>query len=283
MSRPKGYSLHFSRNPSFGACDAAKLAALAKTLGYEHLGTHVDENATRKAFFEGLNLACRKMTGGDILFLTISAHGQVDFPYGNNKCPRQFFWLSHPIYDHEVRDALLRFHKKSRIFVLADTCFSGDIIDWRLEPKGFQQAEANQVAYSSLVKNLGNFLEPLENTCKPESNLGPTRILLAATGAQSTFDENNRPLKGAVTFDDWDAGSGLLPEALLFVLQGCAPNTSNWPSYSKLAAACVDRTNRYFRPAKDAAYVLGSEYLPPQLYFYPPRSFDATHAPAMII
>jgi hypothetical protein len=106
----------------------------------------------------------------------------------------------------------------------------------------------------------------------------PIRMLLAATGADST------PTKQAITFDDADATSGLLPEAILHVLGSLDTGSPVWPSAQILKAACADRMRRYFRPdPASSLHHFGGDYLPPTLWVYPESASSALDAPALLI
>jgi hypothetical protein len=137
---PKGISIHIGLNRvdpnhyagwdgALVACeaDARDMKRLATSLGYDATML-LTRQATANAVKDAISGAARRLSPGDILFLTYSGHGgQVPDLHREEPDARDETWV---LYDRELIDDELyslwsEFKPGVRIAVLADSCHSG--------------------------------------------------------------------------------------------------------------------------------------------------------------
>jgi hypothetical protein len=141
----KGISLHIGLNRvdpkhyqgwdgALNACiaDARDMRALAKKNGYTGNALLLDEQATAVAVTAAIQDAAKKLSKGDILFLTYSGHGgQVRDTNGDEKdkdrMDETWVLFDRQLVDDELYNLWSKFKSGVRILVLSDSCHSGTV------------------------------------------------------------------------------------------------------------------------------------------------------------
>lgn len=141
-SKPKAMSLHIGLNAvspteyegwsgELNACefDARDMAAIAKSRGMEST-LLLTANGTRAKALAAIRAAAKKLTRGDLFFLTYSGHGgQVPDVSGDEPDKKDETWCLYDgqLIDDELYLELGRFKAGVRILVLSDSCHSGSV------------------------------------------------------------------------------------------------------------------------------------------------------------
>ena len=140
---PKGMSIHIGLNSvdpmhyegwdgALTACeaDAKDMYALAKKQGFAASPPILTKKATASAVSAALTDAAKKLSKGDLLFVTYSGHGgQVRDANGDDADGMDETWV---LYDRQLVDDELytmwgKFKPGVRIIVLSDSCHSGTV------------------------------------------------------------------------------------------------------------------------------------------------------------
>lgn len=112
--------------------DARTYFKVSEEVGHNEKVILLDEKASRKNLFYLLEKYAGNLTKGDLLWLTFSGHGGL-VPdaskrerNGTDQC-----WCLYDGYvtDDELCKRFARFKKGVRIFVIADSCFSGHMLE----------------------------------------------------------------------------------------------------------------------------------------------------------
>lgn len=161
----KGISLHIGLNKvnpvhydgwdgELNACeaDAKDMEALAEAQGFESRTILLTKNATRSAVAKEITDAGKKLSKGDIFFLTYSGHGG-QLPDKNGDEKRDHKDESWVLYDAELVDDELyhmysQFAEGVRIMVLSDSCHSGTVTKARYYEA--KNANGNVVRYRNM-------------------------------------------------------------------------------------------------------------------------------------
>ncbi|MFI0817578.1 caspase family protein [Streptomyces sp. NPDC021098] len=173
---PTGLSVHIGLNQvdpvaydgwngELNACeqDAAAMARLARTAGFEVIGPLLTGGATAGAVTSALETAAGRLAEGDILFLTYSGHGgQV--PDLNHEEPGDRLDATWALYDRQLVDDELfelfgKFARGVRICVLTDSCHSGTVA--RRLPEVLSAAELARRFASDEPREVGRRLRAM--------------------------------------------------------------------------------------------------------------------------
>jgi len=143
MAKAKGVSLHIGLNgvdpKSYGgwagplkACeaDAQDMASIAKDGGFTST-LLLTKNATRAAVINGIKAAAKKLSPGDLFFLTYSGHGgQVPDQNGDEPDLEDETWCLYDgqLIDDELWELWAGFGDGVRVLVLSDSCHSGTVV-----------------------------------------------------------------------------------------------------------------------------------------------------------
>ena len=180
----KGISLHIGLNfvdpkhyqgwdGQLNACiaDAKDMRALAKKKGFTGNTMLLDGQATVAAVTAAILEASRKLSKGDIFFLTYSGHGgQVHDTNGDEKdkgrMDETWVLFDRQLVDDELYNLWRKFKSGVRILALSDSCHSGTVtrdIPVFLgggprprampRPVGIAVENANKALYRSIQKN----------------------------------------------------------------------------------------------------------------------------------
>ena len=138
----KAMSLHIGLNSvsaahyegwsgELSACefDANDMAAIAKSRGMKST-VLLSKNGTRTKTLEAIRNAAKKLTSGDLFFLTYSGHGgQVPDVTGDESDKNDETWCLYDgqLIDDELYLELSRFATGVRVLVLSDSCHSGSV------------------------------------------------------------------------------------------------------------------------------------------------------------
>jgi metacaspase-1 len=109
--------------------DAKDMAALAKEQGFTP-ATLLTADATSSAILDAIQDAGKKLSDGDILFLSYSGHGgQVPDANSDEDDRMDETWVAYDreIVDDELYGAWSEFASGTRIVVLSDSCHSGTV------------------------------------------------------------------------------------------------------------------------------------------------------------
>jgi metacaspase-1 len=143
LAAPKALSLHIGLNGvsaaaysgwdgPLAACefDANDMAAIAESRGMQPT-VLLTKKATRAAVLAGLRNAAKKLSAGDLFFLSYSGHGgQVPDTSGDETDDKQDeTWCLYDgqLIDDELYLELSRFAAGVRVLVLSDSCHSGSV------------------------------------------------------------------------------------------------------------------------------------------------------------
>ena len=149
-SRPRsfrGQSIHIGLNAvdprhyagwsgDLVACefDAQDMAALAKAQNIKPT-VLLTKRATRANVVKAVRAAAKKLTSGDILFLSYSGHGgQIPDVSGDEPDKKDETWCLYDgeVIDDEVFNELAGFAAGVRVIVLSDSCHSGSVVRARV-------------------------------------------------------------------------------------------------------------------------------------------------------
>ncbi len=180
----KGISLHIGLNfvdpkhyqgwdGQLNACiaDAKDMRALAKKKGFTGNTMLLDGQATAAAVTTAIQDAAKKLSKGDIFFLTYSGHGgQVHDLNGDEKdkgrMDETWVLFDRQLVDDELYNLWSKFKPGVRILALSDSCHSGTVTrdipvfigsgprpPAMPRPVGVAVENANQALYRSIQKN----------------------------------------------------------------------------------------------------------------------------------
>jgi len=180
----KGISIHIGLNHvdpqhyqgwdgALNACiaDAKDMRALAKKKGFTGNTLLIDGQATAAAVTAALQDAGKKLSKGDLLFLTYSGHGgQVRDTNGdekdNDRMDETWVLYDRQLVDDELYNLWAKYKAGVRILVLSDSCHSGtvtrDIPEFigggprpRAMPRsvGIKTENANRALYRTIQDN----------------------------------------------------------------------------------------------------------------------------------
>jgi hypothetical protein len=141
---PTGLSVHIGLNQvdpvaydgwsgDLRACeqDAADMARLADTAGFEVTDPMLSGAATAEAVTSVLETAAGRLADGDILFLTYSGHGgqvpDLNHDETGDRLDETWVLYDRQLVDDELFGLFGKFAKGVRIWMLSDSCHSGTV------------------------------------------------------------------------------------------------------------------------------------------------------------
>lgn len=138
-----GISLHIDLNSvdpkhyngwdgQLNACeaDAKDMAKLAKKQGFSESSVLLTKNATVDAVKAGILAASKKLSKGDLFFLTYSGHGGQTPDKNADEADRMdetWVLYDRQFVDDELHQIYTKFKSGVRILVLSDSCHSGTV------------------------------------------------------------------------------------------------------------------------------------------------------------
>ncbi len=139
--------------------DARAVAGIAKNLNFDKITLLLSVKARLRTVLHEIDVATRELKAGDIFIIYYSGHGGNDIPDQNKDEKAELadeidnYDESWCLYDGQLIDDILldrwhRFRAGVRIWVVSDSCFSGDIIKMRngqLEKSSFDDAPLKRI------------------------------------------------------------------------------------------------------------------------------------------
>ncbi|GGS54758.1 MULTISPECIES: caspase family protein [Streptomyces] len=110
--------------------DAATMTGLARSAGFDVLGTLLTKEATSSNVTQALKDAASRLTAGDMLLLTYAGHGsQVPDKNGDEPDRMDETWVLYDrqLIDDELYALFATFAEDVRIVMLSDSCHSGTV------------------------------------------------------------------------------------------------------------------------------------------------------------
>lgn len=111
--------------------DAREYASISRRLAHDRVRLWVDQAARKEVLLSQMDLWAKKLKAGDLLWLTFSGHGGVvRDESGREKSGFDQCWYLYdgPLIDDDIAMSLSRFREGVRVFIVADCCFSGQML-----------------------------------------------------------------------------------------------------------------------------------------------------------
>ena len=208
MKKSNGVSLHIGLNSvdpahyagwsgPLNACeaDAEDMVAIAEHQGFSATLLKTGQ-ATRNTVIDGIRNAAKKLSEGDIFFLSYSGHGgQLPDINGDEYDQQDETWCLYDgeLIDDELYDLWADFKEEVRILVLSDSCHSGTVVKAAMASHFNNEMFARAMAISP-------------DSLKPQYRAMPNEFALRTYRQNRSFydklmaalPEKPRPIKAAV-------------------------------------------------------------------------------------
>lgn len=224
---PKGMSIHIGLNfvdpkhyegwdGELAACeaDAKDMFVLAKRQGFQASAPKLTKKATAEAVTGALDNAAKKLSKGDLLFLTYSGHGgQVKDTNGDDEDTMDETWVLYDrqLVDDELYNLWAKFKPGVRILVLSDSCHSGTVvrnIPSFIEGGPRRRAMPREVGKAVEKRHQKLYRSIQENNPGAEKGKVPASVLLISGCMDNQFSmdgERNGAFTGALK-KVWNGG-----------------------------------------------------------------------------
>ena len=151
---PRGISLHVGLNftkvggtPLLGCVnDAIQMAAIAKKHGFEGREILADDKALLQSVMDRIKAIATQLVAGDIFLFTFSGHGSFIGDQNGDE-PNDFRDETLVLYDYMLIDDVLardlwpKFAGGVRILMIADSCYSGTVVQRIVGPQDDRRRE----------------------------------------------------------------------------------------------------------------------------------------------
>ena len=149
---------HYGSDGALRTCgkDCLDMKDIAEAQNFESITVFLNEEGTRDAVTNAINLASKALVTGDMLFISYSGHGaSIPDKSGDEEDGKDESWCLFDGYllDDELYALWTKFEKGVRIMVVSDSCHSGTVtkVDPNQDPKtmiiskNFPKEEAKKV------------------------------------------------------------------------------------------------------------------------------------------
>jgi hypothetical protein len=194
----RGISLHVGVNfTAFGATpllgcvnDANAMAMIAQEYGFEGREVLADSEALLEVVMEKIRIAATQLERGDIFLFTFSGHGSY-FESDSDEGGAESDWRDEALvfHDYMLSDDVIalsllpRFAAGVRFLMVADSCFSGSLIN-RTAPEKDHRIDRDAVAENRKI-SLAKFNDRLVREVKSE-----TRKMISETDRIRHLERN---------------------------------------------------------------------------------------------